>query len=92
MKTFLLLATSSVIAAGMLPSLPAKIILSSFVLIGALIATSDRAPVGYQDEGGFHSVRVRRITGRHPERKLWRARRKLFLSWLFPDSRRQAKA
>jgi hypothetical protein len=33
MKTFLLLAVSSVVAAGLLPSLPAKIILSAFVVM-----------------------------------------------------------
>ena len=33
MKTFLLFAVSSVITAGVLPSLPAKIILSAFVLL-----------------------------------------------------------
>ena len=33
MKTFLLLAVSSVVTATMLPSRPAKIILSAFVLI-----------------------------------------------------------
>ena len=33
MKTFLLLAVSSVVTAGALPSLPAKIILSAFVLL-----------------------------------------------------------
>jgi len=37
MKIFLLLAVSTVIAAGMLPSLPAKIILIAFVLLAALI-------------------------------------------------------
>ena len=37
MKIFLLLAVGTVIAAGMLPSLPAKIILISFVLLAALI-------------------------------------------------------
>jgi hypothetical protein len=37
MKTFLLLAVSSVVTAGVLPSLPAKIILSAFVLLAVLI-------------------------------------------------------
>jgi len=37
MKIFLLLAVSTVIAAGMLPSLPAKIILIAFVLLAALV-------------------------------------------------------
>jgi phosphate/sulfate permease len=37
MKTFLLLAVGTVITAGMLPSLPAKIILIAFVILAALI-------------------------------------------------------
>ena len=36
MKTFLLLIISSVVAAGVLPSLPAKIVLSALVLTAAL--------------------------------------------------------
>jgi hypothetical protein len=90
MKTFLLLATSSVITAGMLPSIPAKIILSTFVLMTALVVATHRAPVGYQDEGGFHRVRIRRTTGWRAARKL--SRQKLFVSWLVSDSRRPAKA
>jgi len=54
MKTFLLLAVSSVATAGALPSLPAKIILSAFVLMAVLTQAARRAPVGYQDEDGFH--------------------------------------
>jgi len=56
MKTFLLLSVSSVATAGALPSLPAKIILSAFVLMAVLIQAARRAPVGYQDENGFHSL------------------------------------
>ena len=56
MKTFLLLSVSSVVIAGVLPSLPAKIILSAFVLMAVLTQAARRAPVGYQDEDGFHSV------------------------------------
>ena len=37
MKTLLLLAVGTVVAAGLLPSLPAKIILLGFVLLAALI-------------------------------------------------------
>ena len=92
MKTFLLLATSSVIGAGMLPSLPAKIILSALVLMSALIATSGHAPVGYQDENGFHPAHPLRTKRRRAQRKLWRTRRKLFVSWLFSDSQGPAKA
>jgi hypothetical protein len=44
MKTFLLLAVSSVVTAGVLPSLPAKIILSAFVLLAALIEAADPRP------------------------------------------------
>ena len=36
MKTLLLLAVGSVVTAGLLPSLPAKIILSAFVLLAVL--------------------------------------------------------
>jgi hypothetical protein len=56
MKTILLLALSSMVIAGVLPSLPAKIILSAFVLLAALIHAACRAPIGCQDEGGFHSL------------------------------------
>ena len=56
MKTILLLALSSMIIAGVLPNLPAKIILSGFVLLSALTHAACRAPIGCQDEGGFHSL------------------------------------
>ena len=56
MKTFLLLSVSSVATAGALPSLPAKIILSAFVLMAVLTQAARRAPIGYQDENGFHSL------------------------------------
>ena len=56
MKTILLLALSSMIIAGVLPNLPAKIILSAFVLLSALTHAACRAPIGCQDEGGFHSL------------------------------------
>ena len=42
MKTYLLLAVSSVVTAGVLPSLPAKIILSAFVLLVALTEAARR--------------------------------------------------
>jgi hypothetical protein len=86
MKTFLLLAVSSVVTAGVLPALPAKIILSAFVLIAALTQAALRAPVGYQDEKGFHLVRApRRVTkGRALPRAL--------MGWLFSDARRPVKA
>jgi len=42
MKTFLLLAVSSVITAGVLPSLPAKIILSAFVLLAVVSEAARR--------------------------------------------------
>ena len=44
MKTFLLLAVSSVVTAGVLPSLPAKIILSAFVCLAALIEAARPDP------------------------------------------------
>jgi len=43
MKTFLLLAVSTVITAGVLPSLPAKIILSAFVVLAALTGVARQA-------------------------------------------------
>ena len=55
MKTILLLALSSTVIAGVLPSLPAKI-LSAFVLLAALTHAAGRAPIGCQDERGFHSL------------------------------------
>ena len=42
MKTFLLLAVSSVVTAGVLPSLPAKIILSVFVFLAVLAEAARR--------------------------------------------------
>jgi hypothetical protein len=89
MKTFLLLAVGSVVTAGVLPALPAKIILSAFVLIAALTQAARRAPVGYQDENGFHLISTRRVTR---GRALRRAGRKMLMSWLFSDSRRPVKA
>ena len=56
MKTLLLLALSSIVIAGALPSLPAKIFLSAIVLLGALTCAAGRAPIGCQDESGFHSL------------------------------------
>ena len=90
MKTFLLLIISSVVAAGVLPSLPAKIVLSSFVLLAAITQAAHRAPVGYEHDTGFYLIRTRRriSTGR----ALRRAGRKLLMGWLFPDARRPARA
>jgi hypothetical protein len=90
MKTFLLLMIGSVVAAGVLPTLPAKIVLSAFVLTAALTQAAHHAPIGLEHETGFYLVRARRrtITGR----ALRRAGRKLLLSWLFPDARRPARA
>jgi len=56
MKAIQLLALSSMVIAGVLPSLPAKIILSAFVLLAALTHAAGRAPIGCQDERGFHSL------------------------------------
>ena len=44
MKTFLLLAVSSVVIAGALPRLPAKIILSALVLM-AVVSEAARRPI-----------------------------------------------
>ena len=90
MKTFLLLAVSSVVTAGVLPPLPAKIILSVFVLIAALAQAARRAPVGYENENGFYLISARRHLTRG--RALRRAGRKMLMSWFFSDSRRPAKA
>src|SRR5437763_14708363 len=90
MKTFLLLAVSSVVAAGVLPALPAKITLGAFVLIAALVEAARRAPVGYENENGFHLISTRRHVRRGPP--LRPAGRKLLMSWLLADSRRPAKA
>src|SRR5438105_10007627 len=85
MKTFLLLAVSSVVTAGALPSLPAKIILSAFGLMAVLTQAARGAAVGYQDENGFHLMRTRRRVTRG--RVLRRA-----VSWLFSDARHRVKA
>src|SRR5436189_25156 len=93
MKTVLLLGVSSVVIAAALPSLPAKIILSAFVLMAVLTQAARRAPAGYQDEDGFHLIRPRRpvAKGRSTFRR-WGARKRLLSGWLFSDSRRPAKA
>ena len=93
MKTLLLLSVSSVVTAGTLPSLPAKIILSAFVLMAVLTQAARRAPAGYQDEDGFHLIRPRRplAKNRSPFRRRG-ARKRLLGGWLFSDSRRPAKA
>ena len=56
MKTLLLLALSSTVTAGLLPNLPAKIILSAFVLLAALTYPAARAPIGCEGESGFRSL------------------------------------
>lgn len=53
MKTSLLLALSSILTAGLLPGLPAKIILSALVLLAALSQAASSAPVGGEGDGGF---------------------------------------
>jgi hypothetical protein len=90
MKTFLLLIISSVVAAGVLPSLPAKIVLSAIVLMAALTQAAHRAPVGCEHDTGFYLVRTRRrsTTGR----ALRRVGRKFLMGWLFPDARRPVRA
>ena len=90
MKTFLLLIISSVVAAGVLPSLPAKIVLSTLVLIAALTQAARRAPVGLEHETGFYLIRPRR---RMPNaRALRRVGRKMLMTWLFPDAHRPVRA
>jgi hypothetical protein len=89
-KTFLLLIIGSVAAAGVLPSLPAKIVLSAFVLMAALTQAAHRAPVGCEDETGFYLIRARRriTTGR----LLRRVGRKILVGWLSPDTQRPVRA
>ena len=53
MKMFLLLAVSSVVTAGALPSLPAKIILSAFVILAALIEGVRRASKHRKNNSNF---------------------------------------
>jgi hypothetical protein len=89
MKMFLLLTIGSVVAAGVLPSLPAKIVLSAFVLMAALTLAADRAPVGCEHETGFYLIRARR---RMTTARALRAGRKMLMGWLFPDARRAARA
>ena len=62
MKTFLLLAVGSAVtvASEAVPNLPAKLIVSVFILIGALATAAWRAPAGYEDESGLHLVHARR--------------------------------
>ena len=90
MKTFLLLIISSVVAAGVLPSFPAKIVLSAIVLMAALTQAAHRAPVGCEHDAGFYLIRTRRrmTTGR----ALRRVGRKILMGWLFPDARRPVRA
>jgi hypothetical protein len=91
MKTCLLFAGSNVIAmtSGAVPSLPGKLILGAFVLLGALTTLARRAPLGYQDESGFHLIRVR---GPAPKwLGLWRARKRRLKAWAFPRARRPAQ-
>ena len=90
MKTLHFLAVGSAVTAGALPSLPAKIILSVFVLLVALTLAVHHAPVGYEDGNGFHLIRSRRrVTARRAFR---RAARKILMSWLFSDTRHPVKA
>ena len=90
MKTFLFLIIGSVVAAGALPSFPAKIVLSAIVLMAALTQTAHRAPVGCEHETGFYLVRARRRMTTW--RALRRAGRKALLTWLFSDPRRPVRA
>ena len=95
MKTFLFFAITSVItmASGALPGLPAKLTISALVLLGGLRELTRRAPVGYQDEKGFHVIRPSRsATKGRAQLRLWPTRKKLVIGWLFLDSRRPAKA
>ena len=53
MKMFLLLAVSTLITAGVLPSLPAKIILIAFVILAALIEGGRRLSKNRKNKSKF---------------------------------------
>ena len=53
MKMFLLLAVGTVITAGVLPSLPAKIILIAFVVLAALIEGGRRVSKNRKNKPKF---------------------------------------
>jgi hypothetical protein len=53
MKTFLFLGVSSVVTAAVLPSLPAKIILSAFILTVVLSEAVRKAPPAIRMRVGF---------------------------------------
>ena len=89
MKTFLLLIIGSVVAAGVLPGMPAKIVLSAFVLTAALTQAARSAPVGLEHESGFYLIRERRRTTGRAIRRLGR---KILAGWLFSDARRPVRA
>lgn len=93
MKTYLVLLVSSVVTAGVLPSLPAKIILSTFVLMAALTQAARHAPVGVEHESGFYLLRERRPAAKGRAKvRLWPTRKKLLIGWLLSDSHQPAKA
>jgi hypothetical protein len=94
MKTVLAFVITSATTTALVPTLAAKLTVGAFVLTGLLTQMARRAPVGYQDEKGFHLIHVRRTATerRRAQLRLWRARKRLVTSWFFPDSRRTAKA
>src|SRR5436190_18148716 len=94
MKTVLAFVITSATTTALIPTLPAKLTVGAFVLIVLLTQMARRAPVGYQDETGFHLIHIRRAATerRRALLRLWRARKRLVASWFFPDSRRTAKA
>ena len=53
MKMFLLLAVSTVITAGVLPSVPAKIVLIAFVVLAALIEGGRRVTKNRKNKSKF---------------------------------------
>jgi hypothetical protein len=61
MKTVLLFAAGNVIAVASeaIPNVLAKLIVSAFVVMGALVTAARRAPVGYEDGSGLHLVKAR---------------------------------
>ena len=92
MKAFLLFAVGGTItvATKVIPNVPAKLIVSAFILIGALATAARRAPVGYEDGSSLHLVHARRPVTKHRAKlRVWPSRKKLVL---LSDSHQRAKA
>src|SRR5436305_918362 len=62
-----------------------RLIVSAAALLAIVYELSRSAPVGYEDEGGFHYARV-------PKPRRRATTRRLLAAWLFPTPRRPARA